>query len=583
MPSNTQQDDLDLGATLRGFSAGQTVFGRYRLDRILGRGGMGVVWLAHDEEMGEEIALKFLPEVVRLDASGLDELKAETRKSRKLTHRNIVRVHDFVSDAHSAGIAMEWVDGSTLSAMRLTRPGMVFEPDDLKAWIKQVCEALEYAHFVAKLIHRDLKPANIMLNAEGEVKVADFGISSSLTESASRVSVRRSASGTLAYMSPQQALGQRPKVADDVYSLGATIYELISGKPPFFRGDLYAQVRDVVPPSMAERREESEIPAGVIPDEWEKTIAACLEKDPAMRPQSAMEVAFRLGLVSEYEPRTAEPEPPKTGIVRVQKEEPKPAPAKAASRLNPLIPAGAVLLILLAIVAAHFMGSHPAPVAQAASPTPAPSARPAPAASAPAAIAVAPAPVPVASPVAQASVPVVPQAPAPTAAPAPSVAPVMPATPLSPPAPIVPVAATVDPQLVGSWQSGSYHATRKQWVLESNGQYIISVGGAITDSGTMSTMAGHIVQISRNSAQPYDVTYTFDDGVLNTQGNGVFDDTNWHKGSIASSADSSSSSSSSSSRTYHHTGNSDSDSDSEDNNGGAKQEILNSFRQRYGF
>ncbi len=225
---------LDLGPTIRGFAAGQVVFERYRLDRILGRGGMGVVWLARDQELNEDIALKFLPEAVRLDAQALEELKRETRKSRKLTHRYIVRVYNFVSDANCAAITMEWIDGSTLSGLRSTRPNLVFEPAEMKPWVAQVCEALEYAHGIAKLIHRDLKPANIMVNAAGEAKMTDFGISSSLTESASRVSAQRSASGTLAYMSPQQALGGRPTVADDVYSLGATIYELISGQAAVF-------------------------------------------------------------------------------------------------------------------------------------------------------------------------------------------------------------------------------------------------------------------------------------------------------------------------------------------------------------
>jgi len=387
---------LDLGATIRGFAAGQVVFERYRLDHILGRGGMGVVWLAHDQELNEQIALKFLPEAVRLDALALEELKRETRKSRKLTHRNIVRVYSFVSDSHCAGISMEWIDGSTLSELRLTKPNMVFQPEELKPWVKQVCEALEYAHTVARLIHRDLKPAHVMLNSAGEAKITDFGISSSLTESASRVSVQ-AGSGTLAYMSPQQALGERPRVSDDVYALGATLYELITGKPPFFRGDLYAQVRDVVPPPMAQRRAEAEIPADGIPDQWEAAIADCLAKDPAKRPQSALEVAWRLGLVKDFE-RKAAVELPKTEIVRVttlgasspdtatvpptattvtpptQTTRPTiPVFTPQPARISPhLIAVGALILLLFAATLWAFLRPPPAPIAQVitSSPTP---------------------------------------------------------------------------------------------------------------------------------------------------------------------------------------------------------------------
>jgi serine/threonine protein kinase len=545
--TSSPQDDLDLGATLTGFASGQVVFGRYKLDRILGRGGMGVVWLAHDQEMGEDIALKFLPEVVRLDALGLQELKAETRKSRKLTHRNIVRVHDFVSDAHSAGISMEWVDGSTLSTLRLGKPAMVFEPEELKPWIKQACEALEFAHNVAKLIHRDLKPANIMLNAGGEVKVADFGISSSLTESASRVSVRASASGTLAYMSPQQALGARPTIADDVYSLGATIYELISGKPPFFRGDLYAQVRDVVPPSMTERRAECEVAGGEIPEQWEKTVAACLEKDPAKRPCCAMEVAWRLGLVKDFQPpavtATATAKP---AIVRVSTPgQKRPAPW--------LLPAGIAALFLLAGLVWYFTRPHPAPVIVYTS-TPAPSAAPAPVPTAPAIVAQSPAPAPA----------------APSAAP--SIASVPSVVSIASPA-VTPAAPAVDKKLVGTWQStGSSVSTRKHWELQANGKYLLSVGGTITDSGTMSAANGQIHATSKTNRQSLDVTYDFDGANITTQGDDPFDDTEWRK--VAASSSSSSPSSSNQ--------DSNSNSDSGDD-GGVKSRAIDALRSHFGF
>lgn len=104
-------EELDLGQTIRGFRVGQKVFRRYTLVRIIGRGGMGVVWLARDEELERDVALKFLPDLVVHDLAVLDELKRETRRSLQLTHHNIVRIHDFVQDTESACISMEYVNG----------------------------------------------------------------------------------------------------------------------------------------------------------------------------------------------------------------------------------------------------------------------------------------------------------------------------------------------------------------------------------------------------------------------------------------------------------------------------------------
>src|SRR5687767_13472540 len=138
--------DLDLGPTMRGFVAGQKMFGRYVLKKTLGRGGMGVVWLAEDARLGQEVALKFLPEMVRLDSAAIDDLKHETRRSLQLTHRNIVRIYDFEEDEQCAALAMEYVPGATLSALRVAKPAKIFEPDELRSWVEELCEALEYAH-----------------------------------------------------------------------------------------------------------------------------------------------------------------------------------------------------------------------------------------------------------------------------------------------------------------------------------------------------------------------------------------------------------------------------------------------------
>jgi formylglycine-generating enzyme required for sulfatase activity len=284
-------DDLDFGATLRGFTPGQHVFNRYVLTRILGQGGMGIVWLAHDEKLEQDVALKFLPEAIARDEEAIRDLKRETKKSLRLTHPRIVRIHDFVDDDRAAAVSMEYVDGRTLSSLKLDEPECCFDAAKLRPWIQQLCEALTYAHGEAKIAHRDLKPANLMIDRNGMLKVADFGISATLTDSTTRASHTASTSGTPVYMSPQQMLGQRAEPTDDIYSMGATIYELLTGKPPFYSGNIPMQVQGITPPPMTARRKELGVEdAAPIPQAWEKTVAACLAKDAKDRPQSAAEV-----------------------------------------------------------------------------------------------------------------------------------------------------------------------------------------------------------------------------------------------------------------------------------------------------
>jgi serine/threonine protein kinase len=284
--------------TQREFVGGQRVFGRYTLIRILGRGGMGIVWLAHDEELERDVALKFLPDLIVHDAAVLSDLKRETRRCLELTHKNIVRIYDFVHDERSGCISMEYIDGDTLSNLRCDKERKVFETVDLNDWMSQLCDALDYAHNYAHIIHRDLKPANLMVNQRSELKVSDFGIARSLGDSMSVITKAGGRSGTLAYMSPQQLEGERGTHLDDIYSLGASVYELLTSKPPFYVGNIDRQIREKIPPSMTDRRKEFEIEAEPIPAVWEEWVTACLAKDPARRPQSVTEIARRLQMPS---------------------------------------------------------------------------------------------------------------------------------------------------------------------------------------------------------------------------------------------------------------------------------------------
>ncbi len=336
-------DDLDFGATIKGFSPGQRVFNRYKLARILGRGGMGVVWLARDEELEREVALKFLPEIVALDPEAVGDLKRETRRNLDLTHIHIVRIYDFVTDVRTAAISMEYVDGATLSALKIEQPERVLPVAELKPWLEQLCGALHYAHTKAKVVHRDLKPANLMVNRQGDLKITDFGIARGISDSVSRVSKQAGSSGTPIYMSPQQMMGDDPAVADDIYALGATLFELLAGKPPFHTGNIIAQVQSKAAPLVNERRAAAGLPP--VPSAWEQAIAACLAKEPAERPVSAAELWRRLdgGVVVASAPAIVTPS--------VVAPAPLPAPPEKKPE-QPAAPPAPVALFPAAVAAA---------------------------------------------------------------------------------------------------------------------------------------------------------------------------------------------------------------------------------------
>ena len=285
-----QSDPFATGVMTPGLSAGAKAGGgRYCLTRILGRGGMGIVWLAQDDRLGTEVALKFLPPQIRYDAAALDDLRRETARSRKLSHPNIIRIHDlFEAPEEDAFISMEYIDGRNLADLRVEQASRVFSWTFLKPLVDQLCAGLEYAHS-ERIIHRDLKPANLMLDKKGRLKLADFGIARAVSDTMSRNSLSHT-SGTILYMSPQQMEGEAPRATDDIYALGTTLYELLTGKPPFYTGNIMHQVRNILPRPMQERLTELEF-TNEIPREVEEVIMACLVKDSAIRPQSAAEVA----------------------------------------------------------------------------------------------------------------------------------------------------------------------------------------------------------------------------------------------------------------------------------------------------
>lgn len=353
----TQRFPMDPALTRAGFASGQRVFSRYLLEAQLGRGGMGVVWRAHDEKLDRPVALKFLTPEVAADAEAVRDLKRETRRCLDLTHVNIVRVYDFIEGGAGAAIAMEFVEGESLARIKAAAPGGCLGAAELTPFVAQLCAALRYAHEVAKVAHHDLKPANVLVTKEGVLKVTDFGIARSLVETQSRLTGRTgSTGGTLLYMSPQQLAGEKPTAADDIYALGVMLYELLAGKPPFFRGDmagLRQQVLTSAPALLDTHRRELGCTGPEIPPQWSETILACLAKDPADRPATAGAVAARLGLTLEPMAPMATALRPAGGRARDGGAGAEP-PLAVRRSLAPWLLGGGSVLLVLAGLGVHF-------------------------------------------------------------------------------------------------------------------------------------------------------------------------------------------------------------------------------------
>lgn len=250
---------------------GETAFlaGRYRVLRKLGGGGMGEVFLAEDTKLDNlKVALKMLPAVLVSSERAKMQLKAEALAQRKLVHPNIVAMRDFEDDGVAAFLVMDYVEGVSLDKILLER-GRLGEAETVKI-LSGAAAALDFAH-ERKIIHRDVKPANIMVDREGRAMVLDFGISCEMRDTMTRTTGEFK-SGTILYMSPEQLEGRRPAPAQDVYSLAATAYECLAGRPPFSSGKIDYQIVNTAPEKLDD---------GIsIAD----AVMAGLSKDPALRP-----------------------------------------------------------------------------------------------------------------------------------------------------------------------------------------------------------------------------------------------------------------------------------------------------------
>jgi serine/threonine-protein kinase len=254
---------------------------RYRLDRLLGTGGMAEVWLAQDQRLGRWVALKVLRESVGTDGDLVAGLEREARLIAQLQHPNIVGVYDTGVHEGRHYLVMEYVHGYSLRQLLETQ-GRLTEGEAIRYGM-QVAAALQYAH-ERGVIHCDIKPENILVNETGVVKVADFGVADTLTRTLAP-NQARDILGTIAYLAPEIIQGFDADPRSDVYSLGLTVYELVAGRLPF-AGSTPAAVagqRLGVPPALLRSFARSASP------ELEATLARALALPPGERFQTAAE------------------------------------------------------------------------------------------------------------------------------------------------------------------------------------------------------------------------------------------------------------------------------------------------------
>ena len=268
-----------------------STIGTYTIEKLLGAGGMGEVYLAHDSKLDRKVAIKLLPAEFGTDDERLKRFGLEARAISALNHPNIVTIYDVGNIDGINYIATEFVEGTTL------RQVISADSSSLKEILSitiQVCEALSAAHG-AGIIHRDIKPENIMVRPDGYVKILDFGLVK-LSEAAleNETDTSKTAKGVIigtpAYMSPEQVTGAAVDQRTDLWSLGVVLYEMLTGRNPFKGENRHTTLKSILStnPEPVTSMGNS-LPAGL-----DQIIAKALEKDPDMGYQTASD--FRAGL-----------------------------------------------------------------------------------------------------------------------------------------------------------------------------------------------------------------------------------------------------------------------------------------------
>ncbi|MBX3008284.1 MAG: protein kinase [Melioribacteraceae bacterium] len=261
------------------------VIENYRVVSVLGKGGMGIVYKAYDTKLDRYVAIKMLNSTSHDKERFIERFKREAKNQAKLSHPNIVTVYGFIEYEDLLGIVMEYVEGESLEKV-IERQGR-FNISDLLYIMKQLLLGIGYAH-TKGFVHRDIKPSNIILNKEGVTKIMDFGISkslfdNSLTKTGSKV-------GTVYYMSPEQVKGLEVTHRSDIYSIGCTAFEMVTGAPPFDYQSEY-EVMDShlkkTPPLISEKIQN-------VPDLLNKIVKRSLEKNPNDRFNSCEEMYLEM-------------------------------------------------------------------------------------------------------------------------------------------------------------------------------------------------------------------------------------------------------------------------------------------------
>ena len=296
-----------------------TTIAQYRVLSSLGEGGMGQVYLALDTRLGRKVALKVLPPNLAKDPSSLQRFLQEARLASALSHPNIAYIYEIGESGDTHFLAMEYVEGESLNAKLAAGP---LQTLDLVSIGAQVADALEAAHEKG-IVHRDIKPANILVAPHGHVKVLDFGLAKLRTPSSANqetqvISTPGAVIGTVHYMSPEQALAQPVDHRSDIFSLGAVLYEMCTGRAPFAGNTPSETIARLLQGSFeAMARFNYDVP-----QELDRIVRKCLQKEPDKRYQSAREAAVDLRGLEQAPPSvTAAPERKRLGAVIVDDEE----------------------------------------------------------------------------------------------------------------------------------------------------------------------------------------------------------------------------------------------------------------------
>jgi outer membrane protein OmpA-like peptidoglycan-associated protein len=295
LDQNVQKESMGTNAGVSQQLKPGQLFAWFELQQELENGRTGAVWLAQDFSVKrpvEKVALKFLPDSVVRNKTAVEDLKSEISRRIPLRHPNILRVFAMVESKARVAIPMEHLDGQSLSRLRLTEPNQFFEVRDVEKWVQQLCEAVEYAHQEIGVVDGNIVPENLIIGPDGNLKLKEFGVSNCISDSMRRWEKALPEPGeNILYQSPQQKAGEPPVRADDLFSLGAILYELLTGQPPL-------EVAEKGISSMTGRRAELGLKGEAIPKAWEDAVAACLASDPLQRPESAIELKNRLKIVS---------------------------------------------------------------------------------------------------------------------------------------------------------------------------------------------------------------------------------------------------------------------------------------------